>query len=166
MPFGLKNAGATFQRHMDKIMEGLVFVFVYLDNILISSVDEEEHHQHLQEVFSRLHKASQTINVGKSEFYKENKDFLGFNISKAGLWPNHKHTEAVCTYPAPRNKEDIARFTGLVNSFRSCIPKAAQFMQQLTDDAKICCFSLGRVPKQSFTGHKTSFGKRHYTTTS
>ena len=47
MPFGLKNAGATFQRLMDKIMEGLDLVFVYLDNILIISVDEDEHRHHL-----------------------------------------------------------------------------------------------------------------------
>ena len=114
-------------------MEGLDFVFVFLDNILISSVDEEEQHHHLQEVFSRLHNAGLKINAGKSEFYKENLDFLGFNISKAGLRPNHKHTEAVRTYPVPWNKEDIARFTGLVNFFRSCIPKAAQLMQPVTD---------------------------------
>ena len=151
MPFGLKNAGATFQRHMDKIMEGLVFVFVYLDNILISSVDEEEHHQHLQEVFSRLHKASQTINVGKSEFYKENQDFLGFNISKAGLRPNHKHTEAVRTYPAPGNKDDIARFTGLINFFRSRIPRAAQLMQPLTDlMQKLAVFCWGESQDRAF----------------
>ena len=37
MPFGLKNEGVIFQRLMDKIMEGLDFVFVYLDDILISS---------------------------------------------------------------------------------------------------------------------------------
>ena len=124
MPFGLKNAGATFQRLMEKIMEGLDFVFVYLDDILISSVDKDEHRHHLREVFNLLHIAGLTINMGKSEFYKENLNFLGFNISKAGLWPNHKHTEAVRTYLAPRNKEDIASFTGLVNFFRSCIPKA------------------------------------------
>ena len=102
MPFGLKNAGATFQRLMEKIMEGLDFVFVYLDDILISLVDEDEHCHHLWEVFNRLHLAGLTINMGKSEFYKEN---LDFNISKAGLRPNHNHTEAVRTYPAPRNNE-------------------------------------------------------------
>ena len=93
MPFGLKNAGATFQRLMDKLMEGLDFVFVYLDDILISSVVEAEHCKHLREGFRRLHLASfLTINMGKSEFYKENLDFLGFNITKVGLRPNHKHT--------------------------------------------------------------------------
>ena len=93
----------------------------------------QEHRHHLREVFSRLHNAGLTINMGKSKFYKENLDFLGFNISRAGLRPNHKHTEALRTYPAPQNKEDIARFTRLVNFFKSCIQKAAQLMQPLTD---------------------------------
>ena len=52
MPFGLKNAGSTFQRLMDQIFGDLDFVFVYLDDILISSGTEEEHCRHLQEVFS------------------------------------------------------------------------------------------------------------------
>ena len=43
MPFGLKNADATFQRLMDSIFGDLDFVFVYLDDILISSENEEDH---------------------------------------------------------------------------------------------------------------------------
>ena len=43
MPFGLKNAGATIQKLMDKILGDLDFSFFYLDDILISSVMEEEH---------------------------------------------------------------------------------------------------------------------------
>ena len=140
---------------MDKIMEGLDFVFVFLDNILISSVDEEEQHHHLQEVFSRLHNAGLKINAGKSEFYKENLDFLCFNISKAGLRPNHKHTEAVRTNPAPPNKEDIARFTSLVNLFRFCIPKATQLMQPLTDlMRKSAVFCWGEYQDRAFQDTK------------
>ena len=52
MPFGLKNAGSTFQRLMDQNFGDLDFVFVYLDDILISSGTEEEHCRHLKEVFS------------------------------------------------------------------------------------------------------------------
>ena len=68
MPFGLKNAGATFQRLMEKIMEGLDFVFVYLDDILISSVDKDEHRHHLREVFNLLHIAGLTINMRSPSF--------------------------------------------------------------------------------------------------
>ena len=55
--------------------------------------------------------------MGKSEFYKENLDFLYFNISSAGLQPNHKYTKAVHTYPAPRIKEDIIVLLASSTSF-------------------------------------------------
>ena len=67
MPFGFKNAGATFQRLMDSIFGDLDFVFVYLDDILISSENEEEHSRHLREVFKRLSKAGLAINAAKNE---------------------------------------------------------------------------------------------------
>ena len=69
MPFRLKNAGATFQRLMDQIFGDLDFVFIYLDEILISSETEGKHCRHLQEVFKRLSKAGLAINLPKSEFF-------------------------------------------------------------------------------------------------
>ena len=91
----------------------------------------------------------------RRQIYKENLDFLGFNISKAGLRPNHKHTEAVRTYRTPQNKDDIARFTGLVNFFQMCIPKAAQLMQPLTDlMRKSAVFRWGESQDRAFQDTK------------
>ena len=87
MPFGLKNAGATFQRLMDSIFGDLDFVFVYLDDILISSKNEEKHSRHLHEVFKRLSKASLAINAAKSEFFASELEFLGHVVSASGIRP-------------------------------------------------------------------------------
>ena len=54
MPFGLRNAGQSFQRFMDEVLHGLDCIFVYLDNILVASNTVEEHHVHLKEVLKRL----------------------------------------------------------------------------------------------------------------
>ena len=54
MPFGLQNAGQSFQRFMDEVLEGLDCIFMYLDDILVASNMLEEHHIHLEEVFKRL----------------------------------------------------------------------------------------------------------------
>ena len=70
MPFGLRNAAATFQRLMDKILEGLPFIFVYLDNNLVSSVCEKSHEQEFETVFKRLEDAGLVINIKKSKFLK------------------------------------------------------------------------------------------------
>ena len=50
MPFGLRNAGPSFQRFMDKVLQGLDCIFVYLEDILVASNTVEEHHIHLEEV--------------------------------------------------------------------------------------------------------------------
>ena len=51
MPFGLRNAGQTFQRMMDEILAGLDYCFVYYDDILVGSRSVEEHRIHLQGYF-------------------------------------------------------------------------------------------------------------------
>lgn len=51
MPYGLRNAPATFQRYMDSIFRGLEFVFIYIDDILVFSEDSLQHQQHLRTVF-------------------------------------------------------------------------------------------------------------------
>ncbi len=61
MPFGLKNAGQSFQRFIDEVCADLDYVFVYLDDILIASKSEEEHEKHLMELFKRLSKAGLLI---------------------------------------------------------------------------------------------------------
>ena len=51
MPFGLKNAAQAFQHLMDTVCQGLEFVFVYIDDILIASKDVDTHKQHLGPLF-------------------------------------------------------------------------------------------------------------------
>ena len=57
MPFGLKNAGQSFQRFTNEVFEGLDFVFDYVDNILIASPGEETHVKHVVKVLQRLEKS-------------------------------------------------------------------------------------------------------------
>lgn len=59
MPFGLKNATQTCQRHLDSIFRDLDYVFCYIDDIFIASDSEEQHRQHLKTVLDRLRANSQ-----------------------------------------------------------------------------------------------------------
>jgi Reverse transcriptase (RNA-dependent DNA polymerase) len=54
MPFGLKNAGMTFQRMMDQIFANIPYIFVYLDDVLVASRNMEEHQHHLRQVLTLL----------------------------------------------------------------------------------------------------------------
>ena len=69
MPFGLRNAVQTFQRLMDNNLGDLPYIFVYLDDIIIFSRDQQEHAEHLEELFHRLQENGLVINPAKCEFF-------------------------------------------------------------------------------------------------
>ena len=68
MPFGIKNAAQAFQRLMDKVGQGLDFIFIYLDDILVFSRSTQAHYDHLQQLFRRLHLHGLVVNVDKCQF--------------------------------------------------------------------------------------------------
>lgn len=72
MPFGLCNATQTMCRLMDTVMGGDLrdSVFVYIDDLLIVSLDFDSHIEKLNTVAERLRKANLTINVKKSKFMR------------------------------------------------------------------------------------------------
>ena len=134
MPFRLKNAGAIFQRLMDQIFGYLNFVFVHLDDLLINSGTEEEHCRNLQEVSGHLSKAVLAIDMPKSDFFASELEFLRYVIDPDSIRPSPKHTAAVQDCPALRSKEDISKFLGLLNFFRSFLPDAALLLQPQSDE--------------------------------
>jgi hypothetical protein len=99
MPFGLRNAGNTFQRMMDRILAGLSFVFCYLDDIIIASRDKKEHVEHLREVFSRLREAGLVINAKKCVFPATALEFLGHKVSAAGVEPLRRWCSPIRSRP-------------------------------------------------------------------
>ncbi|RVW88325.1 Transposon Ty3-I Gag-Pol polyprotein [Vitis vinifera] len=86
MPFGLKNAGATYQRLMTKIFKPLIgrSVEVYIDDI-VKSKTREQHILHLQEVFYLLRKYDMKLNPSKCAFGVSAGKFLGFMVSQRGI---------------------------------------------------------------------------------
>ncbi len=133
MLFGLRNAANTFQQMMDRILTGLSFVFCYLDDIIIASRDEQEHLEHLREVFSRLREAGLVINAEKCVFAATAVEFLGHKVSAAGVEPLHSHVQAVLAHPEPTNISELQAFLGNVNFYRRFLPAAARTLKPLTD---------------------------------
>lgn len=97
MPFGLKNAGATFQRVMDIAFtnEKDVFLFVYLDDLTVFSNSDEYHLYHLKIVFQRCRKYGISLNPKKSLFAMDASKLLGHIISKEGIHIDPTQVEAL-----------------------------------------------------------------------
>ena len=132
MPFGLRNASQTFQRHMDEILKDTKqYCLSYIDDILIFSASEGEHTDHLKEVLKRLDGAHLVINKEKCEFSKENVDFLGFNISKNGIKPTNARNKAIQLSTEPNNVKELRRFIGGIGYYHWLIPNLSEVLAPL-----------------------------------
>lgn len=136
MPFGLCNAAQTFQRLMNIILSGLDFCFCYLDDILIASVNEEEHAKHLDTLFARLKQFGMTINLSKCLFGQTEVSFLGYLVSNNGIKPSTEKVKAIMDFKKPKTLHDLRRFLGIINFYRRCLKNAASHQAILTDYLK------------------------------
>lgn len=143
MPFGLKNAPATFQRVMDNVLRGLQghICLVYMDDIIIFSTSLQEHMVNLTKVFKRLRETNLKIQLDKSEFLQKEVAFLGHIITPEGIKPNPHKIEAILKYPIPKTPREIKSFLGLLGYYRKFIKDFAKITKPLTSclkkDAKI-----------------------------
>lgn len=126
MTFGLRNAGATFQRFINEVTGDLGFCFAYIDDLLIASSTIEEHKIHLRTIFSRLSKHGIVINVEKSVFGQTEVQFLGHSISANGIRPLEAKVNIISNFPKPETVTQLRRFLGLLNFYRKFIPHLAQ----------------------------------------
>lgn len=131
MPYGLKNAAQAFQRLMDTVLQGLPYVFVYLDDILIASSNYRDHLLHIREVLQRLQDAGLTINLAKCQFGKDSLDFLGHRVSAHGIQPLPAKVTAISEFTRPASIKGLQEFIGMVNFYHRFIPRAAHIMRPL-----------------------------------
>ena len=131
MPFGLCNAGQTFQRLMDHILRGLPYTFVYLDDILVASRNQEEHAGHLRQTFQVLAENDLVINRDKCVFGKTTLEFLGHTISKNGITPPADRVDCILQIQEPNSVKALQEFLGAINFYHRFIPHAAEILRPL-----------------------------------
>jgi hypothetical protein len=127
MPFGMRNAGQTFQRLMERILAGLEFCFVYLDDILVASKDGQEHQRHLHTIFERLQANGLVLNKNKCLFAVQALDFLGHRVSAAGIAPLESRVAALRNFPQPKTIRQLRSFLGMVNFYRRLYLELPEF---------------------------------------
>ncbi|GBP40882.1 hypothetical protein EVAR_88943_1 [Eumeta japonica] len=106
---------------------GLDFLFAYIDDIIIASDDIEQHRRHLKALFSRLDTYGITINLSKCAFEKDKIDFLGYEVSTSGISLLEEKVKAIVACPRPKTIVELRRFLGMLNFYRSHLPKAAEY---------------------------------------
>ena len=132
VPFGLAEAPAYFQRLINEVLTGCTFTMGYLDDIIIFSKTEEEHLQHLEEIFERLRQAGLKLKLQKCNFFKKHIQYLGHLISDEGIQPLPEKLESIRKMPTPESAKQVKQFLGLVGYYRKFVPWFADISRPLT----------------------------------
>jgi len=128
MPFGLKNAGATYQWLMDKVFHGMIRrnVEVYVDDIVVKSDSCEQHRDDLVEVLQVLRKYNMRLNPEKCVFSVEGGNFLGFMLTHRGIVANPEKCQAIVEMRSLKNVKEIQKLVGKLTAMSRFIARLAE----------------------------------------
>jgi hypothetical protein len=114
MPFGLKNAGATYQRAMTIVLANLIHQSVecYIDDIVVKTRERQNHQDDLHVAFNRLRKHQLRMNPLKCAFAVKLGVFLGFIVHHRGIEIEPKKIKAIFKMPPPQNVSEFKSLQG------------------------------------------------------
>ena len=128
MPFGLKNAGATYQRLVNKIFQDQIGrnMEVYVDDMLVKSKEEVDHIKDLREAFETLRRHRMKLNPAKCAFGVASGKFLGFMVTQRGIEANPEKIKAILDMKHTSSKKEVQRLTGRIAALSRFISKSAE----------------------------------------
>ncbi|XP_048623642.1 uncharacterized protein LOC125592488 [Brassica napus] len=126
MPFGLKNAGATYQRLVKKMFADKLGVTmeVYIDDMLVKSLHAADHLYHLKDCFETLNKYGMKLNPAKCTFGVSSGEFLGYIVTQRGIEANPMQISAVLNLLSPKNSREVQRLTGRIAALNRFISRS------------------------------------------
>ena len=129
--FGISSAPGIFQREMERLFRNYPGVFCYLDDILISASNLEEHNSRVNDVLTKLQESGLKLRADKCCFGVSQINYLGYKIDKEGLHPTEAKIKAIRDAPTPVNQTQLRAYLGLLNFYRRFLPKAATTLESL-----------------------------------
>lgn len=117
MPFGMRNAPATFQRIINNVIKRLNCCAAYINDLIVCSDSFEDHLSHLYDKFDRVSKANLTVNLNKSEFCQATVDYLGHTVGQGQVKPIMAKVDAINNFPTPTNKKQLMGFLGMIGLY-------------------------------------------------
>ena len=141
MPFGLKNAGATYQRLVNRMFQKQIgtTMEVYIDDMLVKSTTAELHIAHLSEAFQILRNYNMKLNPAKCAFGVSVGKFLGFIVNHRGIEANPNKIKVVLDMPSPSGIKEVLRLTGRIAAL-------SRFVSRVSDK----CQPFFQVLKKAF----------------
>ena len=131
MPLGLKNAGATYQRLVNRMFQKQIgaSMEVYIDDMLVKSTTAELHIAHMVEAFLILKEYNMKLNPAKCAFRVSAEKFLGFIVNNRGIEANPDKIKAVLDMPLPSSIKEVQRLTGRIDALSRFVSRASDKCQ-------------------------------------
>ncbi|WKA12989.1 hypothetical protein VitviT2T_030330 [Vitis vinifera] len=128
MPFGLKNAGATYQRAATTLFHDIMHrdVEVYVDDMIVKSRGRSDHLAALERFFERIRQFRLRLNPKKCTFGVTSGKLLGYMVSERGIEVDPDKIRAILDMPAPRTEREVRGFLGRLQYI-------SRFIARLTD---------------------------------
>ncbi|GKC00951.1 reverse transcriptase domain-containing protein [Tanacetum coccineum] len=156
MPFGLRNAGETYQRMVDKAFHKQIGrnLEVYVDDLVIKSHTEDEIIRDIEETFKTLREINMKLNPKKYTFGVEEGMFLGYKVNTRGLNVCLEKVDAVLSLPFPKCLKDVQKLNGKLASLNRFLVKSAEkslpFFKTLKKCTKKSDFHWTTEAKEAF----------------
>lgn len=149
IPFGVKNGVAGFQRVMDDIInkEGVKGTFVYVDNVTVCGMTEQEHDENLEHLLSVARKFDLTLNEQKCEYKSRSINLLGYSIKEGEIRPDPERLKPLLQLPLPKNTASLRRTMGMFAHYAHWIPGFSEKVRPLTQAKE---FPLTEIEKSAF----------------
>jgi hypothetical protein len=128
MPFGLKNAGATYQWMMQNCLGKQIgcTIQVYIDDVVITTREEEMLINDLWETFDNLDRYKLKLNLTKCSFCVPVGHFLGFLVSARGIEANPENIHAILTMEKPTKLHEIQQLEGRVAALSQLVARLGE----------------------------------------
>ena len=156
MPFGLKNARATYHRLVNRMFQKQIgtTMEVYIDDMLVKSTTAELHIAHLCEEFQILRNYNMKLNPAKCAFGVSAGKFLGFIVNHRGIEANPDKIKAVLDMPSPSGIKEVQRLTERIAALSRFVSRASDKCQPFFQVLKKA-FQWDAKCEEAFTTLKT-----------
>ena len=131
LPFGIHSAVSIFQRTMENLLGDIEGCVVYVDDIIITGKNDEEHKKCLEKVLKRLEDAGMRVNPEKIQLMQEKISSLGHVFNANGVAPSPDKIRAMVESSPPSSVSELQSFIGSVNYVRKFIPNLASLLSPL-----------------------------------
>jgi len=138
MPFGAKNAGATYSRFIDMLIRKWrsPYLLAYVDDVIVHTPDMDFHLLEIEKALQMHQEAGIKLNAPKTHLFTRGADYLGHRVDKDGIHMQDEYVERIRGWPVPKTVKQLASFLGFTGYYRSFIKEYAQLTAEMNSQKK------------------------------